>query len=131
MRHTHANTHVHLCLFLSLYYQMATAVWYTITVICLSLCLMTQTRAMCCAMTLPICSFLLSISSAFPSSLFWMVPTQLVLHNQKFYKNWKTIVIIHPQGKSESLLLSSNNFPSLVPESCSTKSLLSNMLEHQ
>lgn len=80
-------------------------------------------------MTLPFCSFLLSISSAFPSSLFWMVPTQLVIHNQKFCKSWKTIVIIHPQGKSESLLLSSNNLLSSVPASCSTKSLLSNMPE--
>lgn len=119
---------MHLCLFLSLHYQMATAVWY-ITVTCWSLSLMTQTGPMCCTMTLPFCSFLLSISSAFPLSLFWMVPTQLVIHNQKFCKSWKTIVIIHSQSKSESLLLSLNNLLSSVPASCSTKSLLSNMPE--
>lgn len=86
-------------------------------------------RTKCCKMTLPFCSFLLSISSAFPSSLFWMVPTQLVLHDQKFCKSWKTIVIIHPQGKSGLLLLSLNNLLSSVPASYSTKSLLSNMPE--
>jgi len=120
---------VHLHLFLSLYYRMATAVWYTIIVTCLSLYLMTQTGPTCCKMTLLFCSFLLSISSAFSSSLFWMIPTQLVLHDQKFCKSWKTIVIIHPQGKSETLLLSLNNLLSSVPASYSTKSLLSNTME--